>query len=80
MVSSTYVATSIHRELEKFCSISHHLELINNSISGLNSELLKWPFLMVKSGLEFLFWNWTSPFRVAAVQCKKNQPGKAELA
>jgi hypothetical protein len=35
--------------------------------------------MMVKSGLDFFFLNSTSPFRVAAAQCKKNLPRKAEL-
>ena len=36
--------------------------------------------MMVKSGLEKIFWNSTSPFSVAAAQCKKNLPRNAELA
>ena len=30
--------------------------------------------MMVKSGLEKLFWNSTSPFRVAVAQCEKIRP------
>ena len=45
-------------------------------ISGRKSfEITIFDFkMMVKSGLEFLFWNSPSPFRVAAAQCKKVCP------
>jgi hypothetical protein len=63
---------------------SHHLDRTHSiykrtKISSLEINIFDLK-VMVKSYLDFFFWNLASPFRVTAAQYKTNQPKKAELA
>ena len=58
----------------RFGTHAHLLELYKGTkISSLEITIF-YLKMMVKSGLDFLFWNSPSPFRVAAAQCKNICP------
>ena len=72
----TFFLLSVHRSGTKSSLFYYSLFTPARTLfkSGIKCWVLKLPFfylkMMLKSDLDFLFWNSPSPFRVAAAQCK----------
>ena len=91
MVKSNH-HTEILRSLSWFGYSSTAVETLPNLAHTIQDSFYKWTKIssheidifglkvVVKSGLGKIILNFTEPLQSAAAQCKKNLPGKAELA